>query len=72
MVPVTKHGEEILTGTRDPKQNLCMVFIHDNPSSILPRPHSFNYTNTTANSYQMEKAALQIAFLHACANYSTS
>ena len=69
-VHVTKNGQTILTGTKDPSRNLYMVLLHD---TVKERPHQTRIapSATAANAYELTQTAQQLAFLHASAGYPT-
>ena len=71
-VTVTQDGQQLLTGTRDPKHNLHMVLLHDSAHPLLTSVHSHsNYMATATTAYEITRTAQQIVFLHANVRYPT-
>ena len=69
-VHVTKNGQVILSGTKDPARNLHMVPLQDTIKS-QPRHPNIVTSATAANAYDLTRTTQQLAFLHASAGYPT-
>ena len=70
-VNVTKDGQVILTGTKDPTRNLYMVPLRDGIGPPTPRFPLTGPSTTATNAYTIPSTVQQLAFLHACAGYPT-
>ena len=69
-VHVTKDGQVILSGTKDPTRILCMVPLYDTMKDQPHRPHIVLPT-TASNAYDLTKTTQQVVFLHASTGYPT-
>ena len=67
---VTKNGQVILSGTKDPACNLYRIWLHD---TITGWPCCPNIVPPAiaANAYDLTRTTQQLAFLHASAGYLT-
>ena len=69
-VTVTKNGQTLLKGTKDPTRNLYMIPLH---VTLDERPGLSNIEPTViaANAYDITQRTQQLAFLHASVGYPT-
>ena len=69
-IHITKNEQVLLSGTKDPTHNLCMVPLHDTMTGWPRCPHIVPPA-TAANAYNLTRTTQQLAFLYASTGYPT-